>query len=76
MTSQEIIVIPVEQIKELFEEMHKRIIKITREMFKKHEVSLMNLKSGNTTLTNQCLDALSRCISDLKESLQLRKIMS
>ena len=60
----------MEQIKELFEELYKRIIKINKEMFKKHEASLVNLIPGNTTLTNQRLDVLSRYISDLKESLQ------
>ena len=31
----------------------EKIIKINEEIFKKHEASLMNLISGNTTLTNQ-----------------------
>ena len=39
-------------------------------MFKRHEAVLMNLISDKATVTNQHLDALSRDISDLKESLQ------
>ena len=39
-------------------------------MFRSHENSIMQLISGNTTLTNQRLDNLSKEIADLKESLE------
>ena len=39
-------------------------------MFINHENSIMQLISGNTTLTNQKLDNLSKEIADLKESLE------
>ena len=64
----------MEKIKELLEEILKnyeeKIIKANNEMFKKHKASLINLISGNTTLTNQRLNAFSRDISDRKESIQ------
>ena len=39
-------------------------------MFRSHENSIMQLISGNTTLTNQRLDNLNKEIADLKESLE------
>ena len=39
-------------------------------MFRRHENSIMQLISGNTTLTNQRLDNLSKEIEDLKENLE------
>ena len=39
-------------------------------MFRSHENSIMQLISGNTTLTNQRLDNLSKEIADLKENLE------
>ena len=39
-------------------------------MFRSHENSIMQLISGNTTLTNQRLGNLSKEIADLKEILE------
>ena len=39
-------------------------------MFSGHENSIMQLISGNKTLTNQRLENLTKEITDLKESLE------
>ena len=39
-------------------------------MFRSHENRIMQLISGNTTLTNQRLDNLSKGIKDLKDILE------
>ena len=39
-------------------------------MFYKQEQSILALKSGNNSLTNQRLDNLSKDLNDLKESLE------
>ena len=39
-------------------------------MFRSHENRIMQLISGNTTLTNQRLDNLSKGMKDLKEILE------
>ena len=39
-------------------------------MFSSHENSIMELISGNKTLTNQRLENLTKEITDLKESLE------
>ena len=66
--------ITIEDIKKIFQDMFKQheeaITKKQEEMFRSHENSLMQLISGNTTLTNQSLDNLSKEISDLKERLE------
>ena len=66
--------ITIEDIKKIFQDMFKQhqeaITKKQEEMFRSHENSIMQLISGNTTLTNQRLDNLSKEIADLKESLE------
>ena len=66
--------ITIEDIKKIFQDIFKQheeaITKKQEEMFRSHENSLMQLISGNTTLTNQSLDNLSKEISDLKERLE------
>ena len=66
--------ITIEYIKKIFQDMFKQhqevITKKQEEMFRSHENSIMQLISGNTTLTNQRLDNLSKEIADLKESLE------
>ena len=66
--------ITIEYIKKIFQDMFKQhqevITKKQEEMFRSHENSIMQLISGNTTLTNQRLDNLSKEIADLKESLK------
>ena len=66
--------ITIDDIKKIFQDMFKQheeaITKKQEEMFRSHENSLMQLISGNTTLTNQSLDNLSKEISDLKERLE------
>ena len=65
--------ISVEDIKKFFQDMFQQhqeaISKKQEELFRSHENSIMQLISGNTTLTNQRLDNLSEEIADLKESL-------
>ena len=39
-------------------------------MFHNQELSILALISGNNSLTNQCLDNLSKDINDPKESLE------
>ena len=39
-------------------------------MFRNHENRIMQLISGNPTLTNERLDSLSKDIADLKDSLE------
>ena len=67
-------VIAINDVKSIFEEMFKQheifMTKRNEEMFKQQENSLMQIISGNTQLTNQRLDALTKDITDLKESLQ------
>ena len=64
--------ITIEDIKNIFQDMFRQhqeaIRKKQEEMFRSHEHSIMQLISGNTTLTNQRLDNLSKEIADLKES--------
>ena len=66
--------ITIEDIKKIFQNIFKEhqeaITKKQEEMFRSHENSIMQLISGNTTLTNQRLDNLSKEIADLKESLE------
>ena len=61
-------------IKIIFEKMLKEgeasIVQKNQEMFHKQEQSILALKSGNNSLTNQRLDNLSKDINDLKESLE------
>ena len=63
--------ITIEDIKKIFQDMFKQhqeaITKKQEEMFRSW---IMQLISGNTTLTNQRLDSLSKEIADLKESLE------
>ena len=65
--------ITIEYIKKIFQDMFKQhqevITKKQEEMFRSHENSIMQLISGNTTLTNERLGNLSKEIADLKESL-------
>ena len=64
----------IEDIKNIFQDMFRQhqeaITKKQEEMFGSHENSIMLLISGNTTLTNQRLDNLSKKIADLKENLE------
>ena len=46
------------------------IFQKNQEMIQKQEQSILALKSGNMSLTNQRLDSLSKDINDLKESLE------
>ena len=66
--------ITIEDIKNIFQDMFKQhqetITKKQEEMFRSHENSILQLISGNTTVTNQRLDNLSKEIADLKESLE------
>ena len=65
--------ITIEDIKNIFQDMfkqHQEAITKKQEMFRSHENSMMQLISGNTTLTDQRLDNLSKEIADLKESLE------
>ena len=66
--------ITIENIKNIFQDMFRKhqeaITKKQEEMFRSHENSIMRLISGNTTLTNQRLDNLSKEIADMKESLE------
>ena len=54
----------------MFKQHQEAITTKQEEMFRSHENSIMQLISGNTTLTNQRLDNLSKEIADLKESLE------
>ena len=54
----------------MFKQHQEAITKKHEEMFKSHENSIIQLISGNTTLTNQRLDNLSKEIVGLKESLE------
>ena len=54
----------------MFKQHQEAVAKKQEEMFRSHENSIMQLISGNTTLTNQRLDNLSKEIADLKESLE------
>ena len=66
--------ITIEEIKEIFQDMFKQhqeaITKKQKEMFRSDENSIVQLISGDATLTNQRLDNLSKDIADLKESLE------
>ena len=66
--------ITIEDIRKIFQDMfnqHQEAIKKKQEkMFRSHENSIMQLISGNTTLTNQRLEVLSKEIADLKASLE------
>ena len=66
--------ITIEEIKEIFQDMFKQhqeaITKKQEEMFRSDENSIVQLISGDATLTNQRLDNLSKDIADLKESLE------
>ena len=44
----------------MFKQHQEAITKKQEEMFRSHENSIMQLISGNTTLTNQTLDNLSK----------------
>lgn len=63
----------MEQIKNLFEQMLKSLEDKYRSLTEKclQEENLIKLISGNTTLTNQRSDNLSKKVNDLKESLQI-----
>ena len=54
----------------MFKQHQEAITKKHEEMFRSHENSIIQLISGNTTLTNQRLDNLSKEIVGLKESLE------
>lgn len=62
----------MEQIKNLFEQMLKSREGKYRSLTERclQEENLIELISGNTTLTNQRSDNLSKKVNDLKESLQ------
>ena len=64
--------ITIQDIKNVFEDMFRQhqeaITKKQEEMFRSHENCIMQLISGNTTLTN--LDNLRKEVEDLKESLE------
>ena len=66
--------ITIEDIKNIFEDIFRQhqeaITKKQEEIIRSHENSIMQLISGNTTLTNQRLDNLSKEIADLKEGLE------
>ena len=66
--------ITIEDIKKIFQDMFKQhqeaITKKQEDMFRSHENSIMQLISGNTTLTNQRLGNLVKEIAGLKESLE------
>ena len=66
--------ITIEYIKKIFQDMFKQhqeaITKKQEEIFRSHENGIMQLISGNTTLTSQRLDNLCKEIADLKESLE------
>ena len=67
--------IGIEDIKKILEDMfkqHQEAItkKKEEEMFRSHENSIMPSISGNTILTNQKLDYLTKEIADLHESLK------
>ena len=66
--------ITIENIKKIFQDMFKQhqeaITKKQEEMFRSHENSIMQLISGNTTITNQRLDNFSKEIAGLKENLE------
>ena len=65
--------ITIEDIKNIFQDVFKQhqeaITKKQEEMFRSLENNIMQLISGNKTLTNKSLDNLSKEIADLKESL-------
>ena len=54
----------------MFKQHQEGITTKREEMFRSHENSIMQLISGNTTLTNQRLDDLSKEIADLKKSME------
>ena len=66
--------ITIENIKKIFQDMFKQhqeaITKKQEEMFRSHENSIMQLISGNTTITNQRLDNFCKEIAGLKENLE------
>ena len=66
--------ITIEDIRKIFQDMFNQhqeaITKKQEKMFRSHENSIMQLISGNTTLTNQRLEVLSKEIADLKASLE------
>ena len=66
--------LPMEDIKVIFGKMLKEhepsIVQKNQEMFHKQEQSIPALICGNNSLTNQCLNSLSKDINDLKESLE------
>ena len=68
--------IVTENIKKIFRDMFKQhqeaIAKNTKhkKMFRNYEKSIMQLISGNATLTNQRLDNFSKYNAELKESLE------
>ena len=55
---------------DMFRQYQEAITKKQEEMFRSHQNSIMQLISGNTTLTNQRLDNLIKEIADMKESLE------
>ena len=65
--------ITIEDIKNIFQDVFKQhqeaITKKQEEMFRSLENNIMQLISGNKTLTNKSLGNLSKEIADLKESL-------
>ena len=68
--------ITIKNIKKIFQDMFQQhqeaITKKQEDMFRSHENSIIQLISGNTTLTNQRLDNLSKEIAGLKESLEFK----
>ena len=70
-------ILMMEDIAVIFEKKLKEheasIVQKNQEMFHKQEQSILALIYGNNSLTNQCLDSLSKNIKDLKESLKFSK---
>ena len=69
--------VTIEDIKKIFQDIFQQhqeaITKKQEEIFRSHENSIMQLISGNATLTNEKLDNLSKEIADLKESLEFTR---
>ena len=56
----------------MFQQHQEAITKKQEDMFRSHENSIIQLISGNTTLTNQRLHNLSKEIAGLKESVEFK----
>ena len=70
MESTNIITEDIKIFRDMFKQHQETIAKKQQEMFRSHENSIMQLISGNTTLTNQRLDNLSKEIAGRIESLE------